>query len=403
MLEPGAVRQVRRRAGAAVLGPRRARRADRPIRRAVDLGCGTGDADRRARPTGSAIADDARHRLVAGDARRGGRPRRPGPALRGRRHRRVDRARRPRPRVQQRRAAVGARPPGRRRPLVGGAGAGRPARRADPGQRRPPVAPRRRRGRGERAVPRRRWAARRRPTRSPPTCSPRSSTRSCSTTSAPRASTSGCRSTATCSPARPTSSSGSRARRSPGSRALLPAELLRRVRRRVPPAPARAIGDTAPYFYPFKPHPVLGTQARLSELNGVVSAVMARFGRVATAMVTPFTDDGSLDVDGAAALARWLQDQGNEGLVARRHDRRVADAHRRREADAVGGRRRGGDDPGRRRLRHQRHRPLRAPHRRGVQARRRRHPRPLPVLQPPVAGRHRGPPARRSPRPPTCP
>ena len=32
-------------------------------------------------------------------------------------------------------------------------------------------------------------------------------------------------------------------------------------------------------------------------------------------MVTPFTDDGSLDIDGAAALARWLQEQGNEGLV----------------------------------------------------------------------------------------
>jgi 4-hydroxy-tetrahydrodipicolinate synthase len=42
---------------------------------------------------------------------------------------------------------------------------------------------------------------------------------------------------------------------------------------------------------------------------------MARFGRVLTAMVTPFTDDGSLDVDGAAALAAWLQEQGNEGLV----------------------------------------------------------------------------------------
>jgi 4-hydroxy-tetrahydrodipicolinate synthase len=42
---------------------------------------------------------------------------------------------------------------------------------------------------------------------------------------------------------------------------------------------------------------------------------MARFGRVVTAMVTPFTDDGSLDVDGAVALARWLQDQGAEGLV----------------------------------------------------------------------------------------
>jgi 4-hydroxy-tetrahydrodipicolinate synthase len=42
---------------------------------------------------------------------------------------------------------------------------------------------------------------------------------------------------------------------------------------------------------------------------------MARFGRVVTAMVTPFDADGRLDLDGAAALARWLQDQGNEGLV----------------------------------------------------------------------------------------
>ncbi|MGI8791663.1 MAG: 4-hydroxy-tetrahydrodipicolinate synthase [Acidimicrobiales bacterium] len=42
---------------------------------------------------------------------------------------------------------------------------------------------------------------------------------------------------------------------------------------------------------------------------------MARFGRVITAMVTPFADDGSLDIDGAVALARWLVDQGNEGLV----------------------------------------------------------------------------------------
>jgi 4-hydroxy-tetrahydrodipicolinate synthase len=41
----------------------------------------------------------------------------------------------------------------------------------------------------------------------------------------------------------------------------------------------------------------------------------ARFGKVLTAMVTPFDDDGSLDVDGAAALARWLVAQGNDGLV----------------------------------------------------------------------------------------
>ena len=40
-----------------------------------------------------------------------------------------------------------------------------------------------------------------------------------------------------------------------------------------------------------------------------------RFGRVVTAMVTPFTDDGALDLSGAADLARWLVDCGNEGLV----------------------------------------------------------------------------------------
>lgn len=42
---------------------------------------------------------------------------------------------------------------------------------------------------------------------------------------------------------------------------------------------------------------------------------MARFGRVLTAMVTPFTDEGDLDLDGAAELARWLVAHGNEGLV----------------------------------------------------------------------------------------
>ena len=42
---------------------------------------------------------------------------------------------------------------------------------------------------------------------------------------------------------------------------------------------------------------------------------MARFGRVLTAMITPFEDDGALDLDGAAKLASWLVEQGNEGLV----------------------------------------------------------------------------------------
>lgn len=41
----------------------------------------------------------------------------------------------------------------------------------------------------------------------------------------------------------------------------------------------------------------------------------ARFGAVLTAMVTPFDDDGRLDLDAAAKLARWLVDNGNDGLV----------------------------------------------------------------------------------------
>lgn len=42
---------------------------------------------------------------------------------------------------------------------------------------------------------------------------------------------------------------------------------------------------------------------------------MARFGRVVTAMVTPFGPDGALDIDRAVEVARWLQDHGNDGLV----------------------------------------------------------------------------------------
>ena len=42
---------------------------------------------------------------------------------------------------------------------------------------------------------------------------------------------------------------------------------------------------------------------------------MGRFGRVLTAMVTPFTEHGALDIDGAQRLAQWLVSRGNEGLV----------------------------------------------------------------------------------------
>lgn len=42
---------------------------------------------------------------------------------------------------------------------------------------------------------------------------------------------------------------------------------------------------------------------------------MARFGKVLTAMVTPFREDGSLDLDAAASLGRWLSENGSDGLV----------------------------------------------------------------------------------------
>ena len=41
----------------------------------------------------------------------------------------------------------------------------------------------------------------------------------------------------------------------------------------------------------------------------------APFGRVLTAMVTPFADDGSVDLDGAARVATHLADNGHDGIV----------------------------------------------------------------------------------------
>jgi 4-hydroxy-tetrahydrodipicolinate synthase len=40
-----------------------------------------------------------------------------------------------------------------------------------------------------------------------------------------------------------------------------------------------------------------------------------RFGRLLTAMVTPFNDRGDVDLDAARGLARWLCDRGSDGLV----------------------------------------------------------------------------------------
>src|SRR3984957_20639435 len=40
-----------------------------------------------------------------------------------------------------------------------------------------------------------------------------------------------------------------------------------------------------------------------------------RFGRVITAMVTPFDERGTLDLTAAVELARWLAAHGSDGLV----------------------------------------------------------------------------------------
>lgn len=46
-----------------------------------------------------------------------------------------------------------------------------------------------------------------------------------------------------------------------------------------------------------------------------ISTPQTPFGRVLTAMVTPFTADGALDIDGAQRLATHLVEAGNDGLV----------------------------------------------------------------------------------------
>lgn len=42
---------------------------------------------------------------------------------------------------------------------------------------------------------------------------------------------------------------------------------------------------------------------------------MALFGQVLTAMITPFDANGALDINEAVRLAKWLENQGNDGLV----------------------------------------------------------------------------------------
>ncbi len=42
---------------------------------------------------------------------------------------------------------------------------------------------------------------------------------------------------------------------------------------------------------------------------------MTALGTIVTAMITPFDEQGALDVAEAQRLARWLVDRGNDGLV----------------------------------------------------------------------------------------
>jgi len=46
-----------------------------------------------------------------------------------------------------------------------------------------------------------------------------------------------------------------------------------------------------------------------------MSLPAAPFGRVLTAMVTPFTSEGAVDLDGVARVANHLADHGNDGIV----------------------------------------------------------------------------------------
>jgi 4-hydroxy-tetrahydrodipicolinate synthase len=61
----------------------------------------------------------------------------------------------------------------------------------------------------------------------------------------------------------------------------------------------------------------------------------APFGRVLTAMVTPFRPDGSLDLDRAAELATRLVDEGNDGLVVSGTTGEAPTTHRAEKADLL--------------------------------------------------------------------
>ena len=61
--------------------------------------------------------------------------------------------------------------------------------------------------------------------------------------------------------------------------------------------------------------PTEPTEPTEREVHDMGTLPTARFGRVLTAMITPFDDDGRLDLDGAQTLATHLVGHGSDGLV----------------------------------------------------------------------------------------
>ena len=117
----------------------------------------------------------------------------------------------------------------------------------------------------------------------------------------------------------------------------------------------------------------------------------APFGRVLTAMVTPFTADGALDLDAAQRWPTDLVDEGNDGLVVNGTTGESPTTTDAEKADlltavveAVGR-----PSPRRRRGRHQRHAPHPRARPRGREPRRARAARRDAVLQQAAAGRPR--------------
>ena len=107
-------------------------------------------------------------------------------------------------------------------------------------------------------------------------------------------------------------------------------------------------------------------------------------------MVTPFHDDGSLDVDGAVALARWLVDHGNDGLVLAGTTGEAPTLTDDEKVELWTAVRAAVDVPLVAGTGTQRHPPHLRAQRAGRRHRRRRAARRHAVLQPPVAGRARG-------------